>query len=128
MSAVNGFVKDPVSKHFAHGDLVAKDKKGLAASHVAIADTPLRVHMPASIIVQALRMAQAVRLRLADSTTRAALQTSPTREQVRLLRAFTTVVILYLFFSRGGSGIDCLTEDLIPSEDDGTRMYHRARK
>jgi hypothetical protein len=85
MSAVNGFFKDHGLEAIALGDLVAKVRKGLAASHVAIKDTPVRVHMPASIVVQALSMAQALRLQLTDSTTRATLQTSHARDQVRLL-------------------------------------------
>jgi hypothetical protein len=106
MSAVIGFFKNHGLEPIALGDLVAKVRKGLAASHVAIEDTPVRVHLPASIVVQALRKAQALRLQLTNSTTRATLQTSPTRDQVRLLRTYTTVIIMYLFFSRGGSCID----------------------
>jgi hypothetical protein len=73
-------------------------------------------------------MAQALCLQLTDSTTRAELQTSPSPDQIRLLRACAIVVILCLFFNRGGFGIDCLTEDLVASEEDGTRLYHRTRK
>jgi hypothetical protein len=73
-------------------------------------------------------MAQALRLQLAEATTRAALQASPARHQVRLLRACILVVILYLYFSRGGSGIDGLTEDLVAFEDDGIRLYNRTKK
>jgi hypothetical protein len=62
LSAVNGFFKDHGLEAIAIGDLVAKVKKGLAASQVAIDDTPVRVHLPASIIVKVLRMAQALRL------------------------------------------------------------------
>jgi hypothetical protein len=40
MSAVDGFFKDHGLEAVALGDLVAKVKKGLAASHVAIEDTP----------------------------------------------------------------------------------------
>jgi hypothetical protein len=102
MSAVNGFFKDHDLEAVALGDLVAAVRNGLAASHVAIDDTPVRVHMPASIVVQALRMDQALCLQLTDSTTRATLQTSPTRYQVQLLRACTTVLIMYSFFTHGG--------------------------
>jgi hypothetical protein len=104
ISLVNGFFKDHGLEATALSDLVAKVRKGLAASHVGIEDTLVRFHLPASIIAQALRMAQALRLQFTDSITRAALQTSPARDQVRLLRACMTVVILYFFFSRGGLG------------------------
>jgi len=128
LSAVNGFFKDHGLEAVALGDLVAKVRKGLAASQVAIDDTTVRVHLPAYIIEKALRMAQALRLQLTAATSRELLQASPAREQVRLLRACTTVVLLYLFFSRGGAGIGCLTEDLVASEADGLRLYHRTRK
>jgi hypothetical protein len=90
--AVNGFFKDHGLEAIAPGDLVAKMRKGLAGSQVAIDDTPVRVHLPASIIVKALRMAQAIRLQLAAATSREMLQANPTRYQVRLLRACTAVV------------------------------------
>jgi hypothetical protein len=62
MSAVNGFFKDHGLEAFALGDLVDKVRKRLAVYQVAIDDTPVRVHMLASIIVQALHQAQALRL------------------------------------------------------------------
>jgi hypothetical protein len=61
-SVVNGFFKDHGLEAVALDDLVAKVRKGLAASQVAIEDTPVRVHLPSSIVVQALRTAQALRL------------------------------------------------------------------
>jgi hypothetical protein len=87
--AFNGFFKDHGLEVLAPGDIVAKVRKGLAASQVAIDDTPT------SIAVEALRMAQALRLDLAESA-------SPARDQLRLMRACTSVVVLYLFFSGGG--------------------------
>jgi hypothetical protein len=51
LSAVNRVFKDHGVEAFALGDLVAKVRKGLAASYVAIEDTPLRVHIPASIVI-----------------------------------------------------------------------------
>jgi hypothetical protein len=62
MHAVNGFFNDQGLEAVALGDLVAKIWKGLTASQVPIDDTPVRVHVPASIVVQALRMAQALLL------------------------------------------------------------------
>jgi hypothetical protein len=62
MSAVNAFFNDHGLEALALGDLVAKVRKGLDASHVASEGKPIRVHMPTSIVVQALRMAQALRL------------------------------------------------------------------
>jgi hypothetical protein len=108
-SALNGFFEDHGLEAIALGDLVAKVRKPLAASQVAIDDTPVRVHLPASIVVKALRMAQALRLQLTAATSREMLQASPSRDQVRLLRACTTVVLLYVFISRGGGCIGCLT-------------------
>jgi hypothetical protein len=61
---VNGFFKDHGLEAVALGNLFAKVRKELAASQVAIDDTLVRVHLPASIVVKALRMAQALRLQL----------------------------------------------------------------
>jgi hypothetical protein len=58
LSAVNGFFKDHGLEAIALGDPVAKVRKGEAASQVASDDTPVRVHLPAAIIVKALRMAR----------------------------------------------------------------------
>jgi hypothetical protein len=58
--------------------------------------------------------------------THAALTTSPTLDQVRLLRACTSVVVLY--FTTRGSGIDCLTDTFVASKADGIRLYHLTRK
>jgi hypothetical protein len=128
LSAINGFFKDHGLEAISLGDMVAKVRKGLAASQVAIDDAPVRVHLPASIVVKALRMAQALRLQLTAATSCEMLQASPTRDQVRLLRACTIVVLLYLFFSRGGANTGYIIEDLAASEADGLRLYHHTRK
>jgi hypothetical protein len=59
MFAIDGFFMDHGLEAAALGDVVAKVRKGLAALQVPIDDTPVRVHMLASI-VQAMRMAQAL--------------------------------------------------------------------
>jgi hypothetical protein len=105
-SAVYGFFKDHGLEASALGDLVAEVKKGLAALQVAIDATTVRIHLPTSVVVQALSKTQALRLQLSESPTRAALHIIPAREQVRLLRACTIVVIFNLFFGRGGSSVD----------------------
>jgi flagellar biosynthesis/type III secretory pathway ATPase len=68
LSAVNGFFKDHGLQVVALGDLVAKVRKGLAASHVAVYETPVRVHLPASVVPQALRIAQALRIHRTEAT------------------------------------------------------------
>jgi hypothetical protein len=62
MCIVSGFFKHCGLEGVALSDIVATVRRGLAASQVPIDDTPVRVHPPASIVVQALRMAQALRL------------------------------------------------------------------
>jgi hypothetical protein len=94
VSAIIGFFKNHGLEAVALGDLVAKVRQGLAASHVAINDTPVRVHLLASIIAQALHMAQALCLQPADCTTRAALTTSLARDQVRLLHVNSSIDVL----------------------------------
>jgi hypothetical protein len=99
----------------AVGDLVAKVRNRPADSQVAIDETPVRVHMPALIVLQSLRIAQALQRQLSNATTRLGLHVSPTREHVRMLRACTTMEIIHLFFPTGGARIDCLTENLVAS-------------
>jgi hypothetical protein len=83
MSAINGFFNDYGLEAIALGDLAAKVRKGLAASHAAIDDTPVRIHLPASIVIKALRIAKTLRLLLAESTIMlVAFSISPTRDQV----------------------------------------------
>jgi hypothetical protein len=79
LSAVTGFFKDHGLETFELGDLVAKVENGLAASHVAINETLESVHMPASVVLLSLRMAQALRIRLFEATTGTTLQTSAQR-------------------------------------------------
>jgi hypothetical protein len=53
-SACNGFFKDHGLEAVVLGDLVAKVRNGLVASHVAIDDAPVQVraHLSASIVVK----------------------------------------------------------------------------
>jgi hypothetical protein len=62
MSTINSFFKDHGLEAIALGDLIAKVRKRLAASQFAINDTPVRVHLATSIVVQAIRTAQYLRL------------------------------------------------------------------
>jgi hypothetical protein len=94
-SAVNGFFKGHRLEMVTLGDLVTKVRKRLPASHLTIDETLVREHMPASIVVQALRMAQALRIQLTEVTTCKALHVSPTCEKIRLLQVCTALVVMY---------------------------------
>jgi hypothetical protein len=120
MSSVNGIFKDHGVEAIALGDLITKVRKGLAASHVAINETRIHVHLPTSVAFKDLRMAQVLLLKLTSATTSATLHTIPTREHVQLLRACTTIVIIYLLFCRGEACLDCLTENFVVSKEDGS--------
>jgi hypothetical protein len=125
----NAFIKDHGLKAVAIGDLVAKVRKGLAALHVVIDDTPVRVYVQASVVIQALRMAQALQILLTEAATGVELHNIPTCKQSRLTRACTTtLVILHLFFSRSGAGIVRPIEELVASKEDGIRKYRRTGK
>jgi hypothetical protein len=50
ISAVNNFYKDHGREHVALGDLVARVRKGLGASHVNISPTRIRVLLPAKVV------------------------------------------------------------------------------
>eukprot|EP00873_Tetraselmis_striata_P002317 jgi/Tetstr1/422581/TSEL_013388.t1 len=47
---------------------------------------------------------------------------------VELFRASLTIVVLCLFFCRGGAGVECRTGDLTVGPDGGILLYHRDRK
>jgi site-specific recombinase XerD len=49
LSAVNGFVKDHGSEPVAQGDLVAKVRRGLAASQVSLQPSRTRMYLPARL-------------------------------------------------------------------------------
>jgi hypothetical protein len=55
---VNELIKDNGLEPTALGRLVAKVKKRLAASHVAIQHTLLSIHLPTMVISQVLRLTQ----------------------------------------------------------------------
>jgi hypothetical protein len=61
LSAVNGFFKGHGAEQIAHGDLVAKLRRGLAAYQVYIQPTRTRIYVPARILVSSLRMAKDIR-------------------------------------------------------------------
>jgi hypothetical protein len=49
LSAVNGFFKDHGAEPVAQGDLVAKVRRGLAASQVSLHPSRTRMYLPARI-------------------------------------------------------------------------------
>jgi hypothetical protein len=50
----------------------------------------VRINLPELVVLQALRMAQALRVRLWHATMGTTLHFNPTREKIRLLLACTT--------------------------------------
>eukprot|EP00873_Tetraselmis_striata_P012233 jgi/Tetstr1/432497/TSEL_021871.t1 len=90
------------------GDLVSKVRKGLAASKVTLNPELMRAPLPARVVLKALTLAKALRLELGPTW-----GTDPsTMVRVELFRASLAVVVLCLFFCRGGAGVECRTGDL----------------
>eukprot|EP00873_Tetraselmis_striata_P027418 jgi/Tetstr1/447682/TSEL_035040.t1 len=125
LSAVNNsFFKDHGREPMALGDLVSKVRKGLAASQVTLNPELMRAPLPARVVLKALTLAKALRLELGPTW-----GTDPsTVVRVELFRASLAVVVLCLFFCRGGAGVECLTGDLTVGPDGGILLYHRDRK
>eukprot|EP00873_Tetraselmis_striata_P027757 jgi/Tetstr1/448021/TSEL_035322.t1 len=64
MSAVNNFFKDHGREPMALGYLVRRVRKGLAASQVTLNPELMRAPLPASVLLKALTLANALRLEL----------------------------------------------------------------
>jgi hypothetical protein len=111
--------------HGSTWDTVAKVRRGLAASLVTMDEAMVRVHLPATVILQALPMVHILRIQLNVMTTMTTLETSFARGQSKLLSA---CIIAVLLFCCGGATVENLNEDLVASKEDGLRLYHRARK
>eukprot|EP00873_Tetraselmis_striata_P005540 jgi/Tetstr1/425804/TSEL_016183.t1 len=124
LSAVNNFFKDHGREPMALGDLMSRVRKGLAASQVTLNPELMRAPLPARVVLKALTLAKALRLELGPTW-----GTDPsTVVRVELFRASLVVVVLCLFFCRGGAGVECRTGDLTVDPDGGILLYHRDRK
>eukprot|EP00873_Tetraselmis_striata_P012991 jgi/Tetstr1/433255/TSEL_022543.t1 len=124
LSAVNSFFKDHGREPMALGDLVSRVRKGLAASQVTLNSELMRAPLHARVVLKALTLAKALRMELGPTW-----GTDPsTVVRVELFRASLAVVVLCLFFCRGGAGVECLTGDLTVGPDGGILLYHRDRK
>eukprot|EP00873_Tetraselmis_striata_P017697 jgi/Tetstr1/437961/TSEL_026591.t1 len=120
LSAVNNFFKDHGWEPMAPGDLVSGIRKGLAASHVTLHPELMRAPLPARVVLKAPPLAKALRLELGLTW-----GTDPsTVVRVELFRASLAVVVLCLFFCRGGAGVECRTSDLTVGPDGGILLYH----
>eukprot|EP00873_Tetraselmis_striata_P046590 jgi/Tetstr1/466854/TSEL_011311.t1 len=90
------------------GDPVSRVRKGLAASQVTLHSELMRSPWPAHVVLKVLTLAKALRLALGLTW-----GTDPrTVVRVELFRASLAVVVLCLFFCRGGAGVECRTGDL----------------
>eukprot|EP00873_Tetraselmis_striata_P012026 jgi/Tetstr1/432290/TSEL_021692.t1 len=125
LSAVNNFFKDHNREPMAPGDLVSRVRKGLAASQWTLSPELMRAPLPARVVLKALTLANALRLELGPTW-----GTDPnTVVRVELFRASLAVVVLCLFFCRGGAGVECRTGDLtVGPPDCGILLYHCDRK
>eukprot|EP00873_Tetraselmis_striata_P008985 jgi/Tetstr1/429249/TSEL_001911.t2 len=120
LSAVNNFFKDHGREPMALGDLVSRVRKGLAASQVTLHPELMRAPLPARVVLKAMTQAKALRLELGLPW-----GTDPsTVVRVELFRARLAVVVLCLFFCRGGAGVECRTGDLTVGPDGGILLYH----
>jgi hypothetical protein len=123
LSVVNNFYKNRGSEPVALGDMVAHVRKGLAASQVILAPTPIRVPLPAQLILLASLRAEAVRLELPQLGT-----TEVPLTKIELLRAYVANTVVFFLLSRGGAEIECLTRDLVTTQQGGIITHHRNMK
>jgi hypothetical protein len=92
LSAVNGFFKDHGAEPFAQGDLVAKVRRGLAASQVSLYPSRKGLYLRARILVSSLRLAEVLRTQLTDTWIQAQ------SDLILLFRACLATVLTSTFF------------------------------
>jgi hypothetical protein len=98
LSALNSFFKDQGAETVAQGDLVAKVRRGLAASQVSLQPSRTRMYLPSRILVSSLRLAKDLRTQLTDTWTQAQA------DLILLFRACLATVLMSTFFLSRGSG------------------------
>jgi hypothetical protein len=96
ISLVNGFFKDHGDEQVAQGDLVAKVRRGLAASQVSLHPSRTRMYLPARILASSLRLAKDLRTQLTY------IRTQAQSDLILLFRACVAPVLCaHIFLSRG---------------------------
>eukprot|EP00873_Tetraselmis_striata_P042740 jgi/Tetstr1/463004/TSEL_007943.t1 len=122
---IGNFFEDHGREPMAQGDMVSRVRKGLAASQVTLSPELMWGRWPAHVVLKAVTLAKALRRELGPTWS-----TDPsTVVRVELFRANLAVVVLCLFFCRGGAGVECRTGDLTVGPDGGIiLLYHRDRK
>jgi hypothetical protein len=81
------------------------------------------VPLPTKDLLLALVRAEVARLDILQLGTTDVPQTA-----IEILRAFVATTSLFLFFSRDGIGIECLTGDLVATQQGGIILHHGDRK
>jgi hypothetical protein len=122
LSTVNGFLKDHGAEPVAHGNLVAKVRRGLAATQVSLHPSRARLYLPARILVSSLPLAKDMRTQLTN------IRTQAQSDLIILFRACLATVLLSTFFCRGGARVECRFADLLCTPTDGILLYHGTRK
>eukprot|EP00873_Tetraselmis_striata_P019942 jgi/Tetstr1/440206/TSEL_028558.t1 len=119
VSAVSNFFKDHGREPMALDDPVSRFRKGLAASQVTLHPELMRAPLPARAVLKALTLAKALRLELGLTW-----GTDPsTVVRVELFRASLAVVVLCLFFCRGGARVEC-PASVSPGHADIAELLH----
>jgi hypothetical protein len=122
LSTVCGCFKDHGADPVAQGDLVAKVRRGHAASQVTLQPSRTRMYLPARIMVSSLGMAKDLRTQLTQTWTHAQ------SDLILVFRACLATVLLSTFFCRGGEGVECRYGHLLCTPTGGILLYHGARK
>jgi hypothetical protein len=121
LSAVNGFFKNHGAEPVTQGDLVAKVRRGLAASQVSLHPTRTRMYLPARILVSSLRLARDQRTQQTCTWTQAPSDFS------LLFRACLARVLMSTFYCRGGARVECRSRDMLRTLTGGILLYHGTR-
>jgi hypothetical protein len=117
LSAGSGFFKDHGAEPVAHGDSVAKVRRGLATSQVSLHPSRTRMYLLARILASSLRLAKDLRTQLTETWSQAE------SDLILLFRACMATVL-----GRGGAGATCRYGNLLCTPTGGILLYHGTRK
>eukprot|EP00873_Tetraselmis_striata_P039790 jgi/Tetstr1/460054/TSEL_005374.t1 len=119
LSAINGFYRDHGVAPVAQGDLTAKMRKGLAASHVEKDPPGARIYAPTDMMVIELDLAERLREKPGSSF-------EPSQHlRIVPFRVAVAVLGMQVFYARGNAGVQCDAADFIFTPDGSLLMNHR---
>ena len=109
LSVINTLYRDHLREPVALGPLVTAARQGYLPHQVLLVAGPKRVYLPAAVAYSILEWAEQL---LSPGLPRSAIDAA-----LPLLRAAVAVLVNYIFFARGGTGVLADSGDLVVTSD-----------